>query len=123
MASENVLILGGLGQVGSELAEGLKEIYGENKVIVSDIKPAKKAGVGGPYEELDVMDKNAILKVVKKHKVSQIYHLAALLSATAEKHSMAGWQLNMEGLLHVLNIAKDNKISKVYWPSSIAVFG
>jgi nucleoside-diphosphate-sugar epimerase len=123
MAHTNVLILGGCGQVGTELATGLKEIYGTNHVVVSDLKPAAEAMVDGPYEVINVMDQAAILDVVKKHKITQIYHLAALLSATAEKSPMFGWQLNMESLLHVLNIAKDNNIAKVYWPSSIAVFG
>jgi nucleoside-diphosphate-sugar epimerase len=123
MADTNVLILGGLGQVGTELAAGLKEIYGNDHIVISDIKPREEANVDGPYEVIDVMNKDALLNVVKKYKITQVYHLAALLSATAEKNPMFGWQLNMESLLHVLNIAKDNGIHKVYWPSSIAVFG
>jgi len=123
MADTNVLILGGLGQVGSELATGLKDIYGNDHVVVSDLKPDGGPMVDGPYEKLDVMDKDAIFSVIKKHKITHVYHLAALLSATAEKNPMFGWQLNMDSLLHVLNIAKENHISKVYWPSSIAVFG
>ncbi len=123
MADTNVLILGGCGQVGTELATGLKTLYGNDHVIVSDLKPASEAMVDGPYETIDVMDKDAIFSVIKKHKITQVYHLAALLSATAEKNPMFGWQLNMDSLLHVLNIAKENHISKVYWPSSIAVFG
>ncbi len=123
MADTNVLILGGCGQVGTELATGLKELYGTSNVVVSDIKSEQEANIDGPYEKIDVMDKDAIFSVIKKHKIGQVYHLAALLSATAEKNPMYGWQLNMESLLHVLNIAKENHISKVYWPSSIAVFG
>jgi len=123
MADTNVLILGGCGQVGTELATGLKTLYGNDHVVVSDIKTAAEADIDGPYEKLDVMDKDAIFSVIKKHKITQVYHLAALLSATAEKNPMFGWQLNMESLLHVLNIAKENHISKLYWPSSIAVFG
>jgi len=123
MAETNVLILGGGGQVGTELATALKEIYGNSHVVISDVKPAEEAMVDGPYEVVNAIDKDAILNVVKKHKITQIYHLAALLSATAEKNPMFGWQLNMDSLLHVLNIAKDNGIAKVYWPSSIAVFG
>jgi len=123
MADTNVLILGGCGQVGTELATGLKTLYGNDHVVVSDIKTAAEANVDGPYETIDVMDKDAIFSVIKKHKITQVYHLAALLSATAEKNPMFGWQLNMESLLHVLNIAKENHISKLYWPSSIAVFG
>jgi len=123
MADTNVLILGGCGQVGTELATGLKNLYGNDHVVVSDIKTAAEANVDGLYEMIDVMDKEALFSVIKKHKITQVYHLAALLSATAEKNPMFGWQLNMESLLHVLNIAKENHISKVYWPSSIAVFG
>ena len=123
MTDTNVLILGGCGQVGTELATGLKEIYGNDHVVVSDIKSAEEARVNGPYETINVMDKDAIFEVIKKYKITQVYHLAALLSATAEKNPMFGWQLNMESLLHVLNIAKENHVSKVYWPSSIAVFG
>ena len=123
MADTNVLILGGCGQVGTELATGLKTLYGNDHVVVSDIKTAAEANIDGPYETINVMDKDAIFSVIKKHKITQVYHLAALLSATAEKNPMFGWQLNMESLLHVLNIAKENHISKLYWPSSIAVFG
>ncbi len=123
MTDTNVLILGGCGQVGTELATGLKELYGNDHVVVSDIKPAAEANVNGPYETINVMDKDAIFEVIKKYKITQVYHLAALLSATAEQNPMFGWQLNMDSLLHVLNIAKENHISKVYWPSSIAVFG
>src|ERR1039458_1246187 len=123
MADTNVLILGGCGQVGTELATGLKEIYGNAHVIVSDIKSEAEAMVDGPYEKIDVMDKEAMYAVVKKYNITQVYHLAALLSANAEKNPMCGWKLTMDSLLHVLNIAKENKLAKVYWPSSIAVFG
>jgi len=123
MADTNVLILGGCGQVGSELSTALKEVYGTDNVVVSDIRPATEVQIDGPYEVINVMDHTALYDVVKKYKITEIYHLAAMLSATAEKHPMLGWHLNMESLLHVLNIAKENNIPKVYWPSSIAVFG
>ena len=123
MANDNILIIGSCGQVGTELYLKLRENYGINNVIATDLKPAEGIFTDGPYHVLDAMDNNGILELVKKYKITQIYHLAALLSATAEKNPMFGWQLNMESLLHVLNIAKDNSIAKVYWPSSIAVFG
>lgn len=123
MSTETILIIGSCGQVGTELCLRLREIYGNSNVIATDIKPAEGIFLEGPYYMLDAMDKTGIQDLVTKYKVSQIYHLAALLSATAEKNPMFGWQLNMDSLLHVLNIAKDNKVAKVYWPSSIAVFG
>jgi nucleoside-diphosphate-sugar epimerase len=123
MAETNILILGACGQVGTELTVKLREIYGNSHVITTDLKPAEGVFTAGPHEILDVMQKDAMLALVKKYRITQIYHLAALLSATAEKNPMFGWQLNMDSLLYVLNIAKDNNIHKVYWPSSIAVFG
>ena len=90
-------------------------------VIASDVKD--NDGNSGIYEKLDVLDAKALHQVVEKHKINQIYLLAALLSATAEKHIKFAWQLNMEGLFNVLDLAKEKIINKVYWPSSIAVFG
>jgi nucleoside-diphosphate-sugar epimerase len=123
MAETNILILGACGQVGTELTVRLREIYGNTHVITTDLKAAEGVFTEGAHEILDVMQKDAMLALVKKYRITQIYHLAALLSATAEKNPMFGWQLNMDSLLYVLNIAKDNNIQKVYWPSSIAVFG
>jgi nucleoside-diphosphate-sugar epimerase len=123
MATENILIIGAGGQVGTELTLELRKRHGNNNIISTDIKEAEGIFLDGPYHKLNVMDKDAIQDIVKKYKVTQIYNLAALLSATAEKNPMFGWQLNMDGHLHVLNVAKDNGVKKVYWPSSIAVFG
>ncbi len=123
MSDTKILIIGACGQVGTELTLKLREIYGNDNIICTDVKEQEGIFEGGPYHKLDVLDKNGILDLVKKYKITQVYHLAALLSATAEKNPMFGWQLNMDGLLNVLNIAKDNNISKLYWPSSIAVFG
>jgi nucleoside-diphosphate-sugar epimerase len=123
MAETKILIIGACGQVGTELTLRLREIYGEGNVMATDIKPAEGLFKDGPYEELNALDKDKMLDLVKKHKITQIYHLAALLSATAEKNPMFGWDLNMNSLLYMLNIAKDNGVKKVYWPSSIAVFG
>ncbi|RYD83397.1 MAG: NAD-dependent epimerase/dehydratase family protein [Sphingobacteriales bacterium] len=123
MEKQKILILGAGGQVGTELTITLRENLGNDAVVATDIKPAEGIFTNGPYEMLDVMDEKKILEVVQKHKPTQIYHLAALLSATAEKNPMFGWDLNMKSLLSVLNISRDNNIQKVYWPSSIAVFG
>ncbi len=123
MEKDKILILGAGGQVGTELTLTIRENFGTDAVVATDIKPAEGIFTDGPYEMLDVMDEKKILEVVQKHKPTQIYHLAALLSATAEKNPMFGWDLNMKSLLSVLNIARDNNIKKVYWPSSIAVFG
>jgi nucleoside-diphosphate-sugar epimerase len=121
MSGETILILGANGQIGLELAETCRGIYGENNVITSDIKPLNNPA--GIYEQLDVMDKNGMYELIKKHKVTQVYLLAALLSATAEQKPKSAWNLNMEGLFNVLDAAKEGLIKKVYWPSSIAVFG
>jgi len=121
MSTETILILGANGQIGLELAETCRGIYGENNVVTSDIKPLVTPN--GIYEQLDVMNKDGMYDIIKKHKVTQVYLLAALLSATAEQKPKAAWNLNMEGLFNVLDAAKEGLIKKVYWPSSIAVFG
>jgi nucleoside-diphosphate-sugar epimerase len=121
MSAENILIIGANGQIGIELAESLRQSYGDNHVITSDIKAMENQI--GIFETLDIMDKNALYDVLKKHQITQVYLLAALLSATAEKNPKFAWNLNMEGLFHVLDAAKEGVIKKVYWPSSIAVFG
>jgi len=119
---EVIIILGSSGQIGTELVQELRKSYGQNNVIASDIKLTDQAKEG-PFEVLDVMDEKKLGEVISKHKVTQVYLLAALLSATAEKNPKFGWKLNMEGLLNILDLAKEKVISKVYWPSSIAVFG
>lgn len=119
-----VLVLGASGQIGTELVLNLRQVYGDNQVIASDIKDAHPdVMASGPFESINVMDGNRIAEVVEKYKVTQVYHLVAMLSATAERMPEKGWALNMESLFHVLNLAKDGKIQKVYWPSSIACFG
>jgi nucleoside-diphosphate-sugar epimerase len=121
MSTENILIIGANGQIGIELAEALRKIYGDSHVITSDLRPlSNQIGI---FEELDVMNKNRFLEIVKKHQITQVYLLAALLSATAEKNPRLAWDLNMEGLFSILDAAKEKLIKKVYWPSSIAVFG
>jgi nucleoside-diphosphate-sugar epimerase len=121
MSTDTVLVIGSQGQIGLELTEELRKIYGDSHVIASDVKVPEQ--VIGPFEQLDVMDKNRLYEIFKKHNVTQVYLLAALLSATAEKNPKFAWDLNMEGLFHVLDAAKEGIIKKIYWPSSIAVFG
>ena len=123
MESETILITGALGQIGSELAEKLKTIYGKNNVIISDIRDPKEVDYDGIYEVIDVLDANRIKEVIAQYNVKTVYHLAALLSGTAEKNPMFGWKLNMDTLLTFLELAKDNVIDKIFWPSSIGVFG
>ncbi len=119
---ENILIIGAGGQIGVELTENLSAIYGHQHVIPSDLKPSALFN-NNTFETLDALDKNAVFDVVKKHGITQIYHLAALLSATGEQNPMFAWKLNMESLFHVLDLAKEKHIKQLYWPSSIAVFG
>ncbi|PJR03642.1 NAD-dependent epimerase/dehydratase family protein [Avrilella dinanensis] len=119
-----ILIIGACGQIGTELTIKLRETYGNDSVIASDIrKGTHPAFESGPFELLDAMDKNAIEKVIDQYQVDEVYLMAALLSATAEKNPAFAWDLNMNSLFHVLNLAKEGKIKKVFWPSSIAVFG
>lgn len=119
-----ILVIGSGGQIGTELLISLRQMYGETDVIASDIKPASANDLAlGPYEELNVLDKNKLFEIVDKYKIEQIYLLAALLSATAEKNPSFAWELNINSLFYVLDLAKEKKIKKVYWPSSIAVFG
>ena len=121
MATDKILIVGSQGQIGLELTQELRAIYGNDNVIASDVKAPEQSN--GPFETLDIMDKNRLDEIFKKHNVTQVYLLAALLSATAEKNPRFAWDLNMEGLFNVLNAAKEGVLKKVYWPSSIAVFG
>ncbi|MEM9023204.1 MAG: NAD-dependent epimerase/dehydratase family protein, partial [Bacteroidota bacterium] len=121
MATERVLVAGSQGQVGQELVAALRTIYGTDNVIASDIRQPESSE--GPFEQLDIMDGTALLAILRKHNITQVYQLAALLSATAEQKPELAWQLNMKGLFNVLDLAKDGTLKKVYWPSSIAVFG
>lgn len=121
--TDSIFLLGACGQVGTELTLKLREIYGNTNVITADLKEAEGIFTEGVHYKLNALDGKGIIDIVKKHQITHIYHLAALLSGTAEKNPMYGWELNMESLLSVLNIARDNNIKQVYWPSSIAVFG
>jgi len=118
-----ILITGACGQLGSELTLKLREKHGIDNVVASDVRNPEGDLAIGPFEQLDVMNREAMLAIVKNHGITQIYHLAAILSAKGESNPHFAWQLNMESLLSVLEIAKDHKLDKIYWPSSIAVFG
>lgn len=122
MTTDKVLVIGAGGQIGTELLERLNQIHGPSNVVAADLNNSN-AFVNNPFEKLDILDKEGLYNVIKKHQINQVYLLAALLSATAEKNPMFGWQLNMDGLFNILNLAKEKIIDKVYWPSSIAVFG
>lgn len=119
---DRILIVGAGGQIGIELTENLSILYGSENVVIADLKPIQ-ALANNPFEKLDILDKNALYEIVKKYKIKQIYLLAALLSATGEQNPALAWKLNMEGLFNVLELAREKHINKVYWPSSIAVFG
>jgi len=124
MIREKILVIGASGQIGVELTLGLRKIYGNANVIASDLREQNPLLEGtGPYVSLDVMNKEMLHVQVIRQNITQIYLLAAILSATGEKNPNLAWHLNMQGLLNVLDIAKEEKLHKVYWPSSIAVFG
>lgn len=120
--NEKVLIIGAGGQIGVELTAELSKIYGHKNVIPSDLKEPAVA-TENPFEKLDALDGKALFEIVKKHGITHVYHLAAMLSATGEQNPMFAWKLNMESLFHVLDLGKEKHIKKIYWPSSIAVFG
>ena len=121
---DNILVIGASGQIGSELVLELRKEFGYNKVIASDIIPSSEEIMSsGPFEKLDVTDSSKLLEIVKKHKITQIYLLAAILSANAESKIEMAWDLNMSSLFNVLNLAKEKIVKKIFWPSSIAVFG
>src|SRR5271155_3199253 len=124
MAKEKILVIGASGQIGVELTLALRKIYGNAQVVASDLREENELLRGsGPYVSLDVMNKEMLHVQVIRQNITQIYLLAAILSATGEKNPNLAWHLNMQGLLNVLDIAREEKLHKVYWPSSIAVFG
>ena len=124
MIKEKILVIGASGQIGVELTLALRKIYGNANVVASDLREENELLKGsGPYVSMDVMNKEMLHVQVIRQNITQIYLLAAILSATGEKNPNLAWNLNMQSLLNVLDIAKEEKIHKVYWPSSIAVFG
>ena len=117
-----ILIIGANGQIGTELAVALAQRHGDAAVVTSDLAPQGKVR-GLAHEALDCTDIGALTQIVERHAVTQVYHLAAALSARGEKHPMWAWDLNMKGLLNVLEVARSHKLQRVFWPSSIAAFG
>jgi nucleoside-diphosphate-sugar epimerase len=124
MVKEKILIIGASGQIGVELTLALRKMYGNSNVVASDLREENDLLKGtGPYVSLDVMNKEMLHVQVIRQNITQIYLLAAILSATGEKNPNLAWSLNMQSLLNVLDIAREENLHKVYWPSSIAVFG
>lgn len=122
--SPKILIIGACGQIGTELTHKLRQLYGTENVVASDIRKLNNDIVNsGTFEVVNALDFNQIEHLVEIHQITDIYLMAALLSATAEKNPAFAWDLNMNSLFHVLNLAKAKKIKKIFWPSSIAVFG
>ena len=118
------LVIGSSGQIGTELIHALTKIYGKNQVVATDIYPKHEGNHDGVlFLKMDVLDASHLVRVVKEHNISEVYLLAALLSAVSESKIKSAWDLNMNGLFNVLELARKGQIKKVFWPSSIAVFG
>ncbi len=121
---ENILVIGSSGQIGSELVMALRKIYGNNNVYATDIKqPTPEIRNSGPFQILDVLDYNNLLHFVIRYKITQIYNLAAVLSGNAEKIPLQAWDINMRALMNTLEVARQSDAKRLFWPSSIAVFG
>jgi len=120
---EKILVIGSSGQLGSELTIALRNIYGEANIIAADLHKPQNDEVHSIFEKLDIIDKKRLAEIVNKYRITQIYHLAAILSATGEKHPGLAWRVNIDGLMNVLDVCRNLQVKKVYWPSSIAVFG
>jgi nucleoside-diphosphate-sugar epimerase len=117
-------LLGARGQIGSELVPELRRIYGAYRVIAADrLRDDNGPLKAGPYEQVDVLDRQALGALIDRHDINQVYHLAATLSATGERNPQQAWDLNMQSLLNVLELAREKQLARVFWPSSIAVFG
>ena len=124
MKKETIIVIGSNGQIGTELVANLRDVYGGSNVVASDVRePDYETKNSGPFEFVNVLDKENLAGIINKYKPTQIYLLAALLSAVGEQRPKLAWELNMDGLINILDFAVEQKISKVYWPSSIAVFG
>ena len=121
---DKVLVIGACGQVGTELVENLQNIHGSSQVVASDIKtPTNEVFLNSEFVHLNVLDKAQIKEVFQTHKPTIVYHLAALLSATAEENPKFGWELNMDGTFNIFDACIDHGVKRIFWPSSIAVFG
>jgi len=122
--ADKILVIGACGQVGTELVENLQNIYGASNVVASDIRKSDNPVFSNSrFEMLDVLDKPRIKEVFKTYKPTIVYHLAALLSATAEKKPKFGWELNMDGTFNIFDACIEHNVKRIFWPSSIAVFG
>lgn len=121
---EKILVIGAAGQIGSELTLALRKVYGDSNVFATDIKDAPKdIKRSGPFQIMDVMDDKRLIHFVIRYKITQIYLLAAVLSGNAERIPLQAWDINMKSLLNILDLAREVGIKKVFWPSSIAVYG
>jgi nucleoside-diphosphate-sugar epimerase len=121
---KKILVLGSCGQIGTELVLTLREKFGNQQVVAGDLRDICPENLmNGPYVKLDAMDREAVRSFIIGEKITDVYLLAALLSATAEKNPDFAWRLNMEGLFTILDLAKEGHIQQIFWPSSIAVFG
>jgi nucleoside-diphosphate-sugar epimerase len=122
---EKILVIGSAGQIGSELVMALREAYGNNNVVAGINRTPASPDVmeSGPVERVNVMDKNELGKIVDKYGINQIYHLAAVLSALCESKPLEAWQINMDSLFNVLELAREKQLHKIFWPSSIGAFG
>jgi nucleoside-diphosphate-sugar epimerase len=124
MRKDNILVIGACGQIGADLVPALRRIHGDQHVVAADIRPlAAERRSEGPYIQLDALNYGALSALISKHDINQVYLLAARLSATGEQHPQKAWDLNMQSLLNLLNLAREKKLAKIFWPSSIAVFG
>ncbi len=121
--TEKILITGANGQIGTELTLKLASIYGKENIIASDIYIKENVDLAGEHIILDVSDYQAMENIIKKHNISIVYHLASLLSGTSEKNPLLAWDINLNPLLHLCEMAKEGLIKRIFWPSSIAVFG
>ncbi|MCP4440800.1 MAG: NAD-dependent epimerase/dehydratase family protein [Aureispira sp.] len=122
MGTEKILVIGAGGQIGTVLSNALRDVYGIDNVIVSDIRQPRETVIG-VFEKLNALDGDRLLAIIKKYRITQIYHLAAVLSASGEQNPRRTWDINMNSLYNVLEIARQENLHKVYYPSSIAVFG
>lgn len=121
---KKILIIGASGQIGSDLTMELRRLFGNENVIASDIKNATQEVMeSGPFVTLDVMDKKKLIEIIDRYQITEIYHLAAILSGNAEKNPRWAWNINMESLFNVLDVSKEKKIQKIFWPSSMGAFG
>ena len=121
--TSKVLVLGASGQIGTDLTLALRKKYGDDQVIASDIRPSEIQLGDGPFIILDALNKEELKKCIQDHNITEVYNMVAMLSATAEKHIWKAWDLNMTSLFNTLDLLKDKVFDKLFWPSSIAVFG